>query len=102
MSRSTTVRPTAVDIFETMAGDIESFWRHWEKVTDGSPTCGSRSGGWNVRKEHRDDRLGPPFHEVAVYVERGYHLREVGRWPLDDLPDDPMKSVRERIEYDND
>ena len=88
-------RPTAADIYADMAADLSSLQRHWNKVTDDSRTCGSRSGGWDVRKEHEGDRLGPPFHEVAIYVESCRRIEEVARWSLDgDLPDDPTETVR--------
>jgi len=96
-----TYRTTLADIYEDMAADISGLKRHWDKVTDSSNTVGSRSGGWNVRKEHQGNRLGPPFHEVAIYVERGHLMREVVRWSLDeDLPDDPTEIVRRLIQLE--
>lgn len=91
-------RLTATDIFEDMAADLGDLQRHWEPVVENSSTFGSRSGGWDVRKENRGNRLGPPFDQVAIYVEKGYHKREVGRWELDDLPDDPTEEVQKYLE----
>lgn len=88
-------RSRAAEIYAEMAADLSSLQRHWDKVIDDSRTCGSRSGGWDVRKEHEGDRLGPPFHEVAIYVESCSRIQEVARWSLDgDLPDDPTETVR--------
>lgn len=93
---------TPRDLYDATPSDLSDLMRHWKTVTDDSPTCGSRSGGWHVRKEHEGDRLGPPFHEVAVYVRRGYRLREVGRWGLGAEPDDPRDAVRERLGLEDD
>jgi hypothetical protein len=95
-------RTEAAEMYDLIAGDESTIRRHWKKTTDDSNTCGVGSGGVRVRQEHEGDRLGPPFHEVAIYFKRDHRILEVARWPLDEAPADPMPAVRRRLDGDAD
>lgn len=61
--------------------------RHWRRVMDDSPTFGSRSGGWQVRKEYSGEGLGPiagDFDQVAIY----HNGDEIARYDLEALDTD--------------
>jgi len=85
------------EMYERIAGDEATLQRHWNRVMDDSNTCGSRSGGIDVCKQHKGDRLGPPFHEVAIFFKQKHRIHEVARWPLEDAPDDPLPAVRRQL-----
>lgn len=84
----TIYRDTAADLYERTAGDWLSLERLWNKVVTSETTVGSRSGGWDVRKEATGDGVYPTNGDadvVVIYVTHNYKRREVGRWPFDEI-----------------